>query len=203
MLNVKFEGGEINPVAVAEILERIDTFDPDSAEIKHCDSYLRKTENFFIAKTRNALVHVLFIEALRAGRQKLYLSGSLAIITSLEISLKYALSHKGYLAEIAVAKRIGRMPNLGGRILRTAKKFNLPIEVLALGHEDFSTNIPEHPILVQIRNDITHGNFAKFEQRTDTGDAFFTRECLRGTYNELLCVLILWVQAVAKSRALA
>ncbi len=196
--NINFtDKDHINPLQLVQYMTEHSEFLLGSEELYVADLYIISTESLFRHAIHNPLIHNIFINGIRAGLHGLYLAGSIALCAAIEASLKFELCKTDYRDDIRDNfERMERMPVLSCKLLKDAQKYALPVAALALQNETFETVIPHNPKIVEIRNNINHGNFSSFCKSTDTGDIFFTPECLQADYFELVTASVLWVQAV-------
>lgn len=158
-----------------------------------------------ISTLRAAEFHWHFSQGFRALQEGLYVPGSLALLTGIEASIRMTL-YRLNSDKFPFDGDLG--PVLSNSLLRLAREHGLPVEALAFPDEtDFlatlGTRRPEVRI-VQIRNDLAHGNIQRYVNR-DLGDeiAFFTPECLRRVAESLQVVSMRWAEELARFRSAA
>ena len=149
--------------------------------------------------------HWHFSQGIRALEENLYIPGVLSLLTGIEASLRLTL-YRANSDKFPFEGDLG--PVLSNSLLRQAREQGLPVDLLAFADEpDFAAMLnarkPEVRI-VQVRNDLAHGNIQKYVNR-DLGDevAFFTPECLRPIAHELQALALRWAEGLARSRSAA
>ena len=113
----------------------------------------------------------------------------------------------------ALEAHFERQPNMGVKLLKKARRLQLPIEALSFESEIIIEKISrgQNPLIVKYRNDLNHGNVTDFAQRLyidqktkqytyqhigEPDVAIFTPECLRATNVELAIVAYRWAEAL-------
>jgi len=156
-----------------------------------------------VHQLRAAEFHWHFAQGIRAVEQELYIPGSLALLAGIETSIRLTL-YQSKQNTFPFEQDLGTV--LSNSLIRQARDNGLPIALLAFpGEADFAdrldTNKPGVRI-VELRNDLAHGNVQRFVNRElGDSDAFFTPECLRELSLELLAISVAWSEALAMYRA--
>jgi hypothetical protein len=158
-----------------------------------------------VGTLRAAEYHWHFSQGIRALESDLYIPGVLSLLTGIEASLRFTLYRKDS-EKYPFEGDLG--PVLSNGLLRAAREQGLPVELLAFADDtDFLALLrhrkPEVKI-VQIRNDLAHGNIQRYINR-ELGDknAFFTPECLREVAHELQAIALRWSNGLAGARSAA
>lgn len=150
-------------------------------------------------RLKAAAFHWHFSQGISAIESELYIPGCLSLLAGIEASIRftlYQIDNKAFPFE----EDLGAV--LSNALLRQAAAKGLPVAVLAFPEErtfmeQIQTNRPGVRI-VQIRNDLAHGNIQDFVNR-ELGDdyAFFTPECLRDLASDLQRTCLVWVDQLA------
>lgn len=149
-----------------------------------------KRQAFFSSLLAPSPFHWHFTQAANALKKEYYLPGISGLLNGIEASLRTTLT--------AIAGRelqgdLGTLMSTNG-LLREARIAGMQVELLALpGETDFLDRIAgqKKAKIVQLRNDICHGNFTVFGFEYE-GIRIFTPECLLPISHALLDVAYQW-----------
>lgn len=135
--------------------------------------------------------HWHFQQAYQALAANLYLPGISGLLNGIEASLRTTI------VELEGRSLRGDLgPVMHNSLLRSAEQHGMDINLLAFPSEaDFRENLPtkNRVRLVQLRNDICHGNFQRFIRDVE-GISFFTPECLGEVSAQLLQMSFDWTR---------
>ena len=164
----------------------------------------REWKNFVPVHNRTfqiqgAETHWYFIEGALAYKEKLYLASLLSYLNSIESSLRTTCMYfnEGYEND----KLSGTV--LSNRLLRDAENIGLNVDLLAFPDEiDFHKNLQHNNPLVEIvrnRHNLCHGNlFEYFKVHPETGDKYFTPECLKELATIIKIISEKWATEIYK-----
>lgn len=152
---------------------------------------------FFVRACAPSPFHWHFQQALDALMSECYLPGVLGLLSGIEASIRTTIAE------------IERRP-LGGdlgvvmsnRLIREADARGMAVDALAYPNEaDFRAKLPfrDGVRVVELRNDVCHGNFQKFVQQKE-GLQIFTPECLGPIAAQTLDVSYRWISALTGFR---
>lgn len=154
-------------------------------------------EIFFLRAFAPSPFHWHFQQASDALASGLFLPGMSGLLNGIEASLRTFCCR---VKDDSLAGDLGRV--MSNPLLKEAKEVGLKIENLAfLGEEGFleQINHPKDPVrLVDLRNNICHGNFQAYARNLPEIGKFFTPECLGPVSAELLSVSYKWALEVSR-----
>jgi len=161
--------------------------------------------NFFFENLRSADLHWYFVQGFQAANNNFYLPAVSSLLNGIEASLRVTLKQ---LENPGEYNEPSAFKCLSNNLLNNAREKGIDVELLAFPNEsDFLVKLDSlkpnivNVEIVRVRNNICHGNIYEYINR-DLGDdnIFFTPECLRQLFDELLNISIQWCKSLGEYR---
>jgi len=146
---------------------------------------------YFASACAPSPFHWHFQQAYDALICDLYLPGLSGLLNGIEASLRTTITA---LKGLSLGGDLGTV--MHNRLLQSAEEYGMNIQLLAFPSEsDFREKLSTRNgvKLVQLRNDICHGNFQRFVRDVEGVD-FFSPECLGGVSAQLLQMSFDWTR---------
>jgi len=163
----------------------------------------REVQNVFLSLCA-AEQHWFFLQGHDAYLERLYLPALSSLLNGIEASLRVTLHLLNKDKEHPDIWALSPYRVLSNKLILQAQEAGMPVQYLAFSEEkDFLENLKSdnRVEIVELRNDICHGNVTKFIN-TELGpeESFFVPDLLRTVTEKVLAISVDWCQALAHFR---
>ena len=160
-------------------------------------------KNHFFENIKTAYIHWFFIQGIEAIKHQLFLPAVLSFLNGIESSLRIEMAYikrkETSQDDCSLVEELDRKAILNNGLIAEANDLGFPVATLAFPDEKeyFIKKVKskERVKLVDVRNDICHGNILKWvDKKYCNEDYLFTPELLIPLLKTLLWISYNWVE---------